>query len=265
MSITRHLLQVNDLYLHYRSTGKADAPKVLLLHQAPQNSRGLIDLLMHLSDEFCLVAPDMPGFGLSDALATAAPDINQYAAVLNDFVSHIGFTGCAIYGLHTGAAVAAAMGTQQRFRTLALDCMPKFSDDERADFMAHFFPDFSPVADGSHLARLWQRMGDQFVYFPWFKKSNPIPRKIELSPQRIQHAVDDVLMTGGSCWLGYRAALAFDAEAALHQLKGPATLLYREEDLIANHQYRLGELPTGVTARRFGTLEHQNEIRLALR
>jgi pimeloyl-ACP methyl ester carboxylesterase len=262
--ITRHLLACAHGYMHYRSAGSEQAPQVLLLHQAPQNSRGLIDLIRFLSDTFYVIAPDMPGFGLSDALANPAPAVEDYAGALNAFVDQIGFQQCAIYGLHTGAAIASAMGAQKRYRRLALDGLPKFSDEERTEFMANFFPDFSPVSDGSHLSRLWHRMRDQYSYFPWFKKSNPIQLNIEITPQRIQSAVDDVLMTGGSCWLGYRAALAFDAKAALQQLQGPATLLFREEDLISSHQQRFGKLPANVNVCRFGTVDHWKEIRIAL-
>jgi pimeloyl-ACP methyl ester carboxylesterase len=263
-AIHRHLLSCDHGYVHYRHAGDPEAPKVLLLHQAPQSSRSLIDLISFLSDSYCVVAPDMPGFGLSDALPNLAPNIQDYAAALQAFIAQIHHQDCAIYGLHTGAAIAAVMATQYAYRNLALDGLPKFSDAERADFLEHFFPDFSPLADGTHLTKLWQRMSDQFVYFPWFKKTNPILRKIQVTAERVQSAVDDVLMTGGSCWLGYRAAITFDAESALHKLKGPATLLFREEDLIADHQYRFGTLPSSINVRRFSSNAHWEEIRMSL-
>jgi pimeloyl-ACP methyl ester carboxylesterase len=264
-SHSRHLLAVDGLHIHYRSAGAKNAPKVMLLHQAPQNSRGMLDLMQALSDEFHVIAPDMPGFGMSDPLAGETPEIADYAKVLLAFTCQVGFANCSVYGLHTGAAIAVAMGALAPFTKLALDGVPKFSDEERQEMLDNFFPDFSPVEDGSHLARLWARMCDQFVYFPWFKRSNPIPRKIIVSAARIQTAVDDVLITGGTCWLGYRAAMRFDAEAALHQIQGAATLLFRQEDLIAHHQSRFGKLPDNINVVSFPTTQHMTQIRAGLR
>jgi pimeloyl-ACP methyl ester carboxylesterase len=264
-SHSRHLIAIDGLHIHYRSAGVEGAPKVMLLHQAPQNSRGMLELMHALSDEFHVIAPDMPGFGMSDPLPSTAPEIADYAKALLAFARHVGFANGSVYGLHTGASVAVVMGGLAPFAKLVLDGVPKFSDEEGLEMLENFFPDFSPVDDGSHLTRLWARMQDQFVYFPWFKRSNPIPRKIIVSAARIQSAVDDVLITGGTCWLGYRAAMRFDAEAALPQTLGPATLLFRQEDLIAHHQSRFGQLPDNINAVSFASSEHVAQIRTALR
>ena len=53
--------------IFYREAGDKDAPVVLLLHGFPSSShqyRGLID---QLSDKYRVIAPDLPGFGFSDA------------------------------------------------------------------------------------------------------------------------------------------------------------------------------------------------------
>jgi pimeloyl-ACP methyl ester carboxylesterase len=57
----------SSLKLFYREAGAKDDPVVLLLHGFPSSShqyRGLID---RLSDKFRVIAPDLPGFGFSDA------------------------------------------------------------------------------------------------------------------------------------------------------------------------------------------------------
>ncbi|WP_457324282.1 alpha/beta fold hydrolase, partial [Roseateles sp. P5_E11] len=60
-------IQVNGLNLFYREAGPVDAPTLLLLHGFPSSSRQYVKLMEALADRYHLIAPDYPGFGLSDA------------------------------------------------------------------------------------------------------------------------------------------------------------------------------------------------------
>jgi pimeloyl-ACP methyl ester carboxylesterase len=71
---TYHTVQVDGLNLFYREAGPKDAPTLLLLHGFPSSSRMFETLIPLLADRYHLVAPDYPGFGLSDA-----PPPSQYA------------------------------------------------------------------------------------------------------------------------------------------------------------------------------------------
>lgn len=51
----------------YREAGSRDAPTVVLLHGYPSSSRMWAPLIPLLADHYHVVAPDYPGFGLSDA------------------------------------------------------------------------------------------------------------------------------------------------------------------------------------------------------
>lgn len=59
--------QVDGLTVFHREAGAADAPVILLLHGFPSSSRMYAPLLERLADRYRLVAPDLPGFGHSDA------------------------------------------------------------------------------------------------------------------------------------------------------------------------------------------------------
>src|SRR5215831_19215300 len=57
----------DDVEIFYREAGLPERPVVLLLHGFPSSShmfRGLIPLL---AERYHVVAPDLPGFGFSDA------------------------------------------------------------------------------------------------------------------------------------------------------------------------------------------------------
>ena len=58
---------VDGIKVFYREAGPADAPVLLLLHGFPTSSHMFRNLIPLLADDFRLIAPDLPGFGFSDA------------------------------------------------------------------------------------------------------------------------------------------------------------------------------------------------------
>src|SRR4051812_21786669 len=60
-------LQVNGLKIFYREAGSKDAPVILLLHGYPTSSHMYRNLIPILSKKYHVIAPDLPGFGFSDA------------------------------------------------------------------------------------------------------------------------------------------------------------------------------------------------------
>jgi alpha-beta hydrolase superfamily lysophospholipase len=58
---------VDGVKVFYREAGPADAPVLLLLDGFPTSSHMFRNLIPLLADEFRVIAPDLPGFGFSDA------------------------------------------------------------------------------------------------------------------------------------------------------------------------------------------------------
>src|SRR5471030_2333098 len=91
--------RVGGLNLFYRETGDPQKPTVLLLHGFPTSSHMFRNLIPQLAGDFHVVAPDLPGFGFSDA---PGHHVFQYtfknvAKVMGDFVEQIGLKKFAIY------------------------------------------------------------------------------------------------------------------------------------------------------------------------
>src|SRR5438045_5367504 len=91
----------------YREAAPATAPTILLLHGFPTSSHMFRNLIPALSDSYHVVAPDLPGFGFSDA-----PDRKQFkytfenlASVIDRFTQTKGLERYAIYVFDYGAPV----------------------------------------------------------------------------------------------------------------------------------------------------------------
>jgi pimeloyl-ACP methyl ester carboxylesterase len=103
---------VNGFKIFYRAAGDPRKPAILLLHGFPTSSHMFRNLIPQLADDYYVIAPDLPGFGFSDA---PGHDVFQYtfenvAKVMGDFVEQIGLKKFAIYifdyGAPTGLRIA---------------------------------------------------------------------------------------------------------------------------------------------------------------
>ena len=106
-SVYYHSQKVNGLNIFYREAGPKDGPVVLLLHGYPTSSHMFRNLIPVLGQTYHVIAPDLPGFGYSDA-----PDHNQFeysfahlAAVMQGFIDQLGLKRFAIYVFDYGAPV----------------------------------------------------------------------------------------------------------------------------------------------------------------
>ena len=90
---------VDGVNIAYREAGDPANPKLVLLHGFPSSSHQYRDLIRSLADRFHLIAPDYPGFGLSDIPdpATFPYTFDRIAQLIERFLDTRGF---ARYGLY---------------------------------------------------------------------------------------------------------------------------------------------------------------------
>ena len=108
--------------IFYREAGPKTAPTILLLHGFPTSSHMFRNLIPALSDPYHVVAPDLPGFGFSDA-----PDRKRFrytfehvAEVIDSFTQAIGLDAYAIYLFDYGAPVGLRLAWAHPERVTAL-------------------------------------------------------------------------------------------------------------------------------------------------
>ncbi|MDC8103979.1 alpha/beta fold hydrolase [Chryseobacterium sp. PTM-20240506] len=105
---------VDGLNIFYRESGPEDAPVLLLLHGFPTSSHMFRNLIPKLNDQYHIIAPDLPGFGFSDA-----PDSDHFsytfdnlARIMQGFIDRLELKRFALYifdyGAPTGLRLALA-------------------------------------------------------------------------------------------------------------------------------------------------------------
>ena len=111
-----------------------------------------------LADDYCLFAPDTPGYG-GTFFPPAPASVEYYAQVMQQALAAYGWDDCYIFGHHTGASIAAQMehlrpGTA---RKMILSGPPYLSEAQKTQWRAAIQP-IVIQEDGAHAAALWARL-----------------------------------------------------------------------------------------------------------
>src|SRR3974390_1353547 len=105
--ITYQRVTIDGNQVFYREAGSKTNPTLLLLHGFPPSSHMFRDLIPALAATYHVVAPDLPGFGFSDApnRATFRYTFENLAKVIGRFTEVVGLDRFAIYIFDYGAPV----------------------------------------------------------------------------------------------------------------------------------------------------------------
>ena len=114
--------QVGPVEVFYREAGRVDAPVLLLLHGFPTASHMFRDLIPALADRYRVIAPDLPGFGLTTAPARDTFDysFDKLAEVIGQFVDALGLDRYALYIFDYGAPIGLRLAMAHPERVTAI-------------------------------------------------------------------------------------------------------------------------------------------------
>jgi pimeloyl-ACP methyl ester carboxylesterase len=117
-----HKAEADGLKIFYREARRTGDPKLLLLHCFPTASHMFRDLIPLLADRFHIVAPDFPGFGLSDMPPREKfkYTFDNVARVIERFTEVIGFDRFAVYVFDYGAPIGFRLAVRHPERITAI-------------------------------------------------------------------------------------------------------------------------------------------------
>jgi pimeloyl-ACP methyl ester carboxylesterase len=122
MNLRSNTVDVDGLKVFYRSAGDPGVPVVLLLHGFPSASDMFRDMIPELAGKYHVVAPDLPGFGMTeqparDAFAYTFENITK---VVGRFTDVLGLKRFPIYVFDYGAPVGFRLALAHPDRITAI-------------------------------------------------------------------------------------------------------------------------------------------------
>jgi len=119
---TNKTIKVNNVNLFYREAGDPKLPAILLLHGFPTSSHMFRDLIPQLAVDHHVIAPDLPGFGFSDAPSRESFNYTfaNLAGMIDAFTEQLGLNRFAIYIFDYGAPVGLRLALRHPERITAI-------------------------------------------------------------------------------------------------------------------------------------------------
>ncbi|MCH9695356.1 MAG: alpha/beta fold hydrolase [Gammaproteobacteria bacterium] len=209
MNAGRGYVPVSFGQMHYRFAGTTNKPVVVLLHQTPSNSAMFEQLMQLLATDFRLLAPDIPGMGMSDPLPGDS-SITDFADAMLEFFDELGLDACCLFGHHTGASIAAEIAAiRPRIVTAIAMSGPTLLTEEQKLSLPAAAQTFPLSENGEHVQRMWQRMRN---------KDGELPLELALRETLFG------LQLGERYSQAYAAVIAQDFATSLKACEAPALL-----------------------------------------
>ncbi|TPI32993.1 alpha/beta hydrolase [Mesorhizobium sp. B3-2-1] len=115
-----HTVEVDGVKLFYREAGRRDAPGVLLLHGQPCSSYYFRYVISPLAQVAQVVAPDLPGFGFTEAPDDYPYTFEAIARTIDALTRQVGLERFFLYSHDFGAPVAYYLALARPERVLGL-------------------------------------------------------------------------------------------------------------------------------------------------
>jgi len=113
-------IDIDGTDVFYREAGPANAPAVLLLHGFGASSHMFRDLIPALATSYRVIAPDLPGFGMTRTDPDFTFTFAHLADVIDAFTTAVGLDTYAMYVFDYGAPVGWRLAVRHPERITAL-------------------------------------------------------------------------------------------------------------------------------------------------
>ena len=229
--------------IHYRIAGKPSAkPPLMLLHPSPLSGYVFEVFMATMSRERLVIAPDTPGFGLSDP-PPQRPEIADYAGAMLRLARTLKLGKIDVLGYHTGSATAVEMALQSpaTVQKLVILGASLLNEAELADFKARYVGRQIDDIPGA-FARRWPVFRDK----DWRMVSSPA--------RQMNILLDSFRNPDVSHW-GHRAALNYPLTEKMRAVLQKTLVINPEDDLWA-YTGRAGDLLKNVKVQAYPGWTH---------
>lgn len=209
--------------IHLRIAGEASSarPPLLCLHQSPKSGLEFEPFMRFASGARRVIAPDYPGYGMSDPPpAEEDATIEAYAEEMWRVADALSLARLDLFGNHTGSKVAAAMALMRpdRVRSIVMVSAAILTPEER-NLLIDYFTPIPLNRAGARFSISWRRVVEH---------SDPALPLEDMARSFMQN-----LMAGERYEWGHAAAFAYGApfEDALRTLPHRIAILNPSDQL----------------------------------
>lgn len=231
--IRRHYVSAWTGQVHLRLAGAPGGSKrpLLCLHPSLASSLNFAPVMAKLGSDRFVVAPDTPGYAMSDAPPTP-PSIADYARAMADVVDAMKLGEFDLLGAHTGGMIAIELARLHpaQVKHLAMVGAPVHTPEDIEHLRARN-PVDPPDETGDFLTRAWTRRA--------------VARDPRLSLADVMAKFPDYLMGGDKRAWGQAAAFAYHTEDTIGLVSAPVMVLNPKGDLYEPTRRISAHLKTG--------------------
>jgi len=208
-----------QLHLRAASPDQASSERPLLcFHLSPLSSVVYETWLGEMGKDRFALAPDTPGYGMSDPPETQ-PSIADFAAAMGDVMDALEIGEADVMGYHTGSKICVELARQrsEQIKHLVLVSAPVYTDEELASQYAQMGELHPPKDDGSHLTDAWAG------HWRW--------RGPHQTAAELMRVFPDALRGGDRLPWGHRAAFSYQHKDHLPEVNQPVMVINPNDDL----------------------------------
>ncbi len=157
---------------HYRSAGDEQQAPVLALHDVGSSQRALSAGALSHSEPFHVIAPDLPGHGLSYRPQADQGGIDGVVEALAELIETLGWNSLQVRAEQDSAAIAVQLAGRlgQSVQALTLVNPVDYAALAAECELHKLYPDFTPDSAGTHLLKSWHWLRDRQLYWPWYAR-----------------------------------------------------------------------------------------------
>jgi pimeloyl-ACP methyl ester carboxylesterase len=248
MSITalRGFVSIAEGQVHFRQASPAAPGRPLvMLHASPASSKMLLPLLLRFGLSRPVIALDTLGNGDSAAPLHADPDVAYFADAHLRALTALGVAEFDLYGSHTGGCIACEIAIREpaRVKSMILDGMSLYSNEERLDMLKNYAPAITPDLNGSHLNWVWHFVRDNYLFWPWYRRDASHVRDVGLPSADVLHdKLVEVIKAIRTYHLSYQAAISYLKPERLPLVTVRTLLACAGDDMLLPYMEGVGRL-----------------------
>ncbi|MSO97464.1 MAG: alpha/beta hydrolase [Rhodospirillaceae bacterium] len=207
-----------QMHVRYAGQHHGERRPLLCFHLSPVSGVIYETWLTEMGRDRLTIAPDTPGYGMSDYTLTP-PEIKDFAQAMGDVMDAFNIKEADVMGYHTGSKIAVELARQRpaRIKHLVLMSAPVYTEDDlKKQRAANSMPEAD--AEGKFLVAAWKGL------LQWQDKRASLKDTLKHFP--------DHLRGGDKRGWGHRAAFAYTYPNTIVDVSAPILVFNPEDDLV---------------------------------